>query len=104
MVHLTPKFVKLKKGFLWQTNTFVYILHSSKSEDFFPGYNLPKKRFILKNATIYILLIMKQNKNYALTTKICTQFEPMTCQECTSTILVLADLDSMSLDYLYYII
>ena len=79
MVHITQKSVKIKKGFLWQTNTFVYILHSSKSEDFFPGYNLPKKRFILKNATIYILLIMKQNRNYALTTKICTQFEPMTC-------------------------
>ena len=37
-----------------------------------------------------------------LRTKICKMFKPMTGLGCTIIILLLADLDNMPLDYLYY--
>ena len=51
---------------------------------------------------IAISLCERNEKNYALSYQICTQVQPMTCLECTSTVILLADLESISLDYLYY--
>ena len=39
--------------------------------------------------------------NMPFPTKICTKLQPIKCLECTSTVLLLADLDSMPLDYVY---
>ena len=39
-----------------------------------------------------------------LCTQICKMFEPMTGLECTFTILLLADLDNMSLGYMYHLL
>ena len=38
----------------------------------------------------------------SLRTMICKMFQPMRCLECIFSILLLADLDSMSLGYLFY--
>ena len=79
MVHLTPFFIKLKNCRQKPLFTFCYIRDTGD------------------------IIFVEMKKICPLRIENCKMFQQIRCLECTFSILVLADLDNMSLGYLYFI-